>query len=484
MTSSPAIDSRAFTLNDQREFARLSGDFNPLHLDVQFARRTQMGAPVVHGIHTLLWALERTLLAESFDIRNIRVRFHQPLFLDEAAEVRIAGRSETAINLEVVAGRTVVAAIKLSSRLGKVAGEGAEGSLPEPRKFELPSDLPFEQISDQRGAVAATATEHDIRRLFPALSDAIGPAAVGGLMATSQIVGMACPGLHSLFAGLDVTRDGTVGDSRLLGYAVRKADARFRSVEIDIAGLGLTGRLDAFARPRPPAQADINVVEARIAGKPFAGQRALIVGGSRGLGEVTAKVIAAGGGHPIITYREGRQEAEGLAAEIRLAGATCEVMQYDVLERDRASAESCFSDLGRIDSCYYFATAKIFQRKSALFEADKLAVFLDYYVEGFARVCTELAKWNSGTIAIFYPSTTALDAPVAGTAEYAMAKAAGETLVGHLNALQPNLKVISRRLPRIATDQTATVGVASAQDALDVLLPIVHEVQQASQKTS
>jgi hypothetical protein len=38
--------------------------------------------------------------------------------------------------------------------------------------------------------------------------------------------------------------------------------------------------------------------------------------------------------------------------------------------------------------------------------------------------------------------------------------------------------VISRRLPRVMTDQTATVGVASVRDALDVMLPIVYEVQQ------
>jgi hypothetical protein len=65
-----------------------------------------------------------------------------------------------------------------------------------------------------------------------------------------------------------------------------------------------------------------------------------------------------------------------------------------------------------------------------------------------------------------------------------MAKAAGETLVQQLNAFLPGVHAISRRLPRIATDQTATVGVASAQDALDVLLPIVHEVQQAARPAS
>lgn len=474
MTSSSAIAGRIFTLNDQREFARASGDFNPLHLDAQFARRTQMGAPVVHGIHTVLWALESALRAESFDIGNVRVRFHQPLFLDEPAEVRTGGRTDASIDLDVVAAGTVIAAIKVSSQSGKIPTSPTADATSIPRKIEQPIDLPFEQLADQRGAVAAAASDDEIRRLFPALVRAIGPAGVAALMATSQIVGMACPGLHSLFAGLDVNFGATSDGPRALGYAVRKVDARFRSVQIEVAGSGLTGRIDAFARPQPPAQANMKAALARITGAPFAGQRAFIVGGSRGLGEVTAKIIAAGGGHPVISYREGRQQADQLAADIRQAGATCDVIQCDVLQ------PTGLADIGSVDSCYYFATAKIFQRKSGLFEPDKLRVFLDYYVDGFFNLCAALPRRHAGKVAVFYPSTTALDVATAGIAEYAMAKAAGETLVNQLNAFMPNVHAISRRLPRIATDQTATVGVASAADALDVLLPIVHEVQQAA----
>jgi hypothetical protein len=69
-------------------------------------------------------------------------------------------------------------------------------------------------------------------------------------------------------------------------------------------------------------------------------------------------------------------------------------------------------------------------------------------------------------------------------AEYATAKAAGETLVEQLNVSLPNVRIISRRLPRLVTDQTATVGVASAQDALEVLSPVVHEVQQAARQAA
>ena len=44
------LASRTFGLNDQVAFARLSSDWNPMHLNDAFARRSQMGAPVVHAI--------------------------------------------------------------------------------------------------------------------------------------------------------------------------------------------------------------------------------------------------------------------------------------------------------------------------------------------------------------------------------------------------------------------------------------------------
>src|ERR1700683_540580 len=55
------LAERTFTLADQKRFAALSGDFNPMHVDEVAARRTILGAPVVHGVHLLCWALESWL---------------------------------------------------------------------------------------------------------------------------------------------------------------------------------------------------------------------------------------------------------------------------------------------------------------------------------------------------------------------------------------------------------------------------------------
>ncbi len=473
MTDQP-LASRIFTLDDQLAFARLSLDWNPMHLDARFARRTQMGAPVVHGIHTLLWAVDTVRRSFAFDIKNIRVRFHQPLFPGEIAQVRISGRTKTVVNIEVVAEATVVAAIRLSSVPGKLMGSSARGIAVAPQQLADAVDIPFEQMANQRGEVTIAAGDDEIRMLFPALSETIGSSAVRALLATSQVVGMACPGLHSLFAGLDVTRD-SLGE-RALRYAVSRSDARFRSLQIDVAGSGIAGRLEAFARLAPPAQPAMTEVTARVPKDAFAGQRALIVGGSRGLGEVTAKILAAGGGYPVITYRDGKPEAEAIAADIRRAGGQCDLTRYDALE----PAAGQLARLGAIGSCYYFATPKIFQRKSDLFEPEKLRTFLKFYADGFYDLCTALAQNSTGRMRIFYPSTAAIAEEAAGVAEYAMAKAAGEVLAKYLNAFLPEVDVVSRRLPRIMTDQTATVGVASAHDALDVMLPIVYEVQQTA----
>ena len=41
---------RVVQQEDVEAFARLSGDFNPLHVDPQYAAQTQFGRPIVHGM--------------------------------------------------------------------------------------------------------------------------------------------------------------------------------------------------------------------------------------------------------------------------------------------------------------------------------------------------------------------------------------------------------------------------------------------------
>jgi acyl dehydratase len=43
-------ESRTFSADEVLKFAELSGDFNPVHLDQEYAKTTRFGRCIVHGV--------------------------------------------------------------------------------------------------------------------------------------------------------------------------------------------------------------------------------------------------------------------------------------------------------------------------------------------------------------------------------------------------------------------------------------------------
>ncbi len=70
---------RRFDPGDQDVFAWLSGDSNPMHLDSLAARRLIFGGPVVHGVHSLLWALDAVAGPAAAAIQSLKVEFLAPI---------------------------------------------------------------------------------------------------------------------------------------------------------------------------------------------------------------------------------------------------------------------------------------------------------------------------------------------------------------------------------------------------------------------
>ena len=252
-------------------------------------------------------------------------------------------------------------------------------------------------------------------------------------------------------------------------------DDRFRLLKIDVNGLGVRGRVEAFARHPPAVQTPIRELSAFVDPKEFAGQRALIVGGSRGLGELTAKLFAAGGGHPTITYVIGRDDAEQVVTEIRQWGANCDVLKYDARVPALQQLETLTMPVTHV---YYYATRQIHFRRTKRFDSAILEDFLEFYVRGFYELCVALWGLSDQGISAFYPSSTAVAERPQGMTEYAMAKAAGEVLCADLNRSWPRMHIMNVRLPRLLTDQTATVIPTENANSVDVILPIVRMVQE------
>ncbi|WP_420479632.1 SDR family oxidoreductase [Brevundimonas sp. FT23028] len=84
---------------------------------------------------------------------------------------------------------------------------------------------------------------------------------------------------------------------------------------------------------------------------PLSGKRALVTGGSRGIGAAIAKQLAADGADVAITYEKSAEKAEAVAAEIRALGRKAVAVQADAGSAAGAhdAVDGAVSGLGGID---------------------------------------------------------------------------------------------------------------------------------------
>jgi acyl dehydratase len=462
---------RTFNASDQERFARISGDWNPIHLDAAVARRTLAGKPLVHGIHLVLWGLDavaRERRWERIALSRLEARFFQGVGLGEPVECEMESLDAGRFSLVLRKGNTN--AVTIRGELGNRAGGPALGEW-QSEDWTGPcgglvaresADLDFEEALKASGAMRLGFDEAGARELFANCCAALPSGQVATLLATSRLVGMICPGMHSLFGGLSLEFGGPNGPE--LSYSVSRVDRRGSLIQLAVESGGVRGLLDTYFRPPPQLQPSFAEVRAQTRADEFAGWRALVVGGSRGLGEVAAKIIAAGGGEVCITYRAGHAEAQSFCAEV--PGATA--LKFDVTRREFPELPFAPTHL------LYFATPRITAEKT--YSPEKFASYCRYYVDGFQFTLAALQE-RGAMRAIFYPSSVYLEETAPNMAEYCAAKAAAEEMLRHLEKRFPQLRVHAPRLPRMATDQTTGILARPSKPALPVMLEELRKLQ-------
>ena len=460
------IDRRCFRLEELQWFALASGDWNPIHIDPLLARRLLTGEVIVHGMFTLLWALDAYCAAGGKALTELRATFSRPVFIgDPLVLVRELAEQDT-IRLMIQRGDEIVITVVLT------VGDEMPDVVPEfARPMRMSPEVhTFASLKGVTGHLPVMALPEDIRDGFPNASAVLGMLPVAALMGLSRLVGMYCPGLHSLFSGVGLRFEKASALSEM-HWQVQRHTVPQAPLRITVNGGGLSGQLDTFVRPAPVMQSSMVDVAVSVTPGSFVGQMGLVVGGSRGLGELTAKLIAAGGGSVIITYANGKADAERVASEINAWGGDCRILAMDVAQPSPA-IEVLLASETPPTHLYYFAARHIGRPKSGLFDSELFRSFNQIFVADFFRLVIELKKNFECELSVFYPSSVFLDQLPREHSEYIAAKAAGEAVCRHMNQHVPGLRVLVRRLPRMLTDQT----VGLLQRAVDAPLPVLLQV--------
>lgn len=469
------IEVKRFNIDGQHSFAKLSGDFNPIHIDRIAARRLIFGQPVVHGVHTLLGMLDCWLTSHpAIRIHSLRADFRNPARLNQDVSFSATSTSEGKVRLE---------ATTPTAGLVRADVEWRSADRRDKRMSDIPAKSPAmesahtllpNQISSAAGSLPLMFDRALAAAMFPYASAKLPADQFAALLASTRVVGMRVPGLHSLLNAINLQDSSDT--SVELAYSVEEFDERFSRAVIRLRSDGLSGTATAFLRPTPVVQAGFTEASRSVTPGEFSDERAIIIGGSRGLGEIAVKQLTAGGASVKFSYNVGEDDALRLAAEIG-ADAPTSCFQLDVLG-DSGKLEELCRDFAPTMVCY-FSTSPIIGAPRGRFSTPLFHELCQVYVEGFLRVFT--AASSTGKLAsILQPSSVSINETPFGMTEYSAAKAAAETLLRALQKSHPRIRFHAPRWGRMPTDLTASITPGEVTDPVPVVLAALRQMKNIS----
>lgn len=464
-------------LHASQQFAALSGDCNPLHLDPIVARRLVTGEPVVHGVRMALAGLEGLLKERCTGqsarrLQRLRCQFVKPARLDDVLTVNIL--TADAEQFDVTVGG---AACRVAGRWATEEGRDETNIVMQTTWDEPCREPTFDEAARASGVHPLVLDQTLLATLFPRVAQGLSPVQTAQILATTRLTGMQCPGRHTIFDSFDLqfgplaAADVEAADMAMR-YRVVRADRRFSLIEIEIESPGLEGRLRTFYRPPPVEQLPLAEIRRLVRPDEFASHKALVIGGSRGMGEATAKLVAAGGGEVRLTYRTGADDAHRVVAELRSNGAAADAFRLDVTTDSPRTLQAGLGDW-RPTHVYYFATPKHNPLRADDAFAPSIAErFRACYVTGLRAVVEGLDEMQhaSDRIAMLFPSAAFVDAPPKGFAECAAAKLEAEALCRELAKRFSRFRFRVPRWPRLRTDQNAAIAPVRVDEPAEVML--------------
>jgi hypothetical protein len=442
----------------QDEFAELSGDFNPLHTDHEFSRRSTFGSPVVHGIHLLLTALEQINFDATQRITHLEVEFRSAVLVGDSFSVEII--EINSIKKILLTSKNKLCAVFQVKTEQTTPGEPLAFLAYEPLKCT--ENFTLNNALSTHGVDSGVVSALGIKKLFPNISLYLLHSDIDLLLMMTRTIGMKCPGSRALFRSFHWNHLPNQNQEAKI-YRVSKIDRRFDLIEIEFMANSIVAKALVKIRQAPAHQPSSEYIQNFVSSNEFVGVRGLVIGGSRGLGELTVRILSCGGADVLFTYLKGESDSKRLASSLS-EKVNCRF--FDAQNPDEESMKNLL--LFRPTHLFYFATPSIQRQFAKEFNEGLYQDFRTIFLDGFKFLCTQLNLSSA-----MFPSTAFIDTKETGFDEYIQAKLDGEKFCETLNQ-SSKCFVVYDRLPPLVTDQTSALLGSDTDSNVEVLIPLIR----------
>jgi len=436
--------NKTFKLEDGKLFSKLSGDYNPIHIDENYSKNSIYNNPIIHGCNLVFQSLI-ILDKELFDfIRFSRLKseFFKPTYYNEKVTF-IVNKKDFNIVIDIYQSKILKSKVILEN----VFYDKKINELIDIKKFNNKFEVTtIDNIKVNENIFIDLNSGTDYQKLKN-INDFIQ----SYLFAISRLVGMKIPGLNSILYNFEINLLNNILKSDKLNCKITNIDKRFSSVDLNLNNDSCDINLKAFYRPTNVKQLSYKEVTNYVENKNFKNnffrnKTVLILGGSKGLGNLLHKIILSIGIKKIIvSYHKTKNVLEENKKFDNL-----EIINFDV-ENDKLNDEL----IRDIDIIFYFVTP-IISGEENIFNSELFNKFNKYYVEKFYNLVTSVINVNN-KCEFFFPSSEAINTKPKIWKEYYLSKINAENISDFLNKTL-NAKIKYVRFPKLLTDQTNTIS--------------------------